>query len=177
MSKKDDKTLAECNPTCKDMLVSIFMVLIGFLIAYVFASSLSDINGYIEDHNFYFDRIELLIIVLFMVIFYTIPKILFSVFNYIFPHWRYNSRLVFYLIGTLSICLILAFIWYNFSSVASLRGAEAEALRWTVLIWLASLLLLNILLGTDLFQIIIGKIVTKIKNFFRSFSNSSGELQ
>jgi hypothetical protein len=152
-------------PDWENIWAIILISLLGFIVSnWLFFVTLSDIRGYIEDHNIEFPLVEYWAILFFLIAFYIIPKLILTTYNRLFPQKKCNDSKVYNIIGILitalfiSIILICFFPWF-----APMEGAERDFLWQTVFLWLVSIFIINILFNSNGFQEISVEFIKRIR--------------
>jgi hypothetical protein len=155
------------SPDREEITGKFMVAILLFLSGGFFAMTLSDIQGFIEDHGFGFKNIEFVIILGFLVAFYIVSKIIFRAclysYNITFPQKKCQIKesyqlLISILISFPYMYLVIAFLVPALAPNAQDGGAERAMLFKTVLLWLISILFMNVLLNSSRF-------VKRIANF------------
>lgn len=137
------------RPDWAKIWATLFISLIVFFISnWVFLDTLSDIRGYISDHNIEYANVEYYAILLFLISFYVIPIYLIDKYNKCFPNKKCKNIKILNISRVLSSALFVsAVLIFIFPRFAPMEGEERNALRWIVFYWLVSIFLINILFG------------------------------
>jgi hypothetical protein len=155
--KYESEIAANHDPDWAEISGKFVMAILLFLSSVFFAVTLSDIKGFIEDHGFEFQYIEIFIILGFLAAFYIGSKIIFCAYAYayniVFPRKKCQIDELYQLVISISISamymgLIIIF-WVP--ALAPVDGAERNMLYWTVFWWLLSILFMNVLLNSGRF--------------------------
>jgi len=144
---KNKKHDDEC-PDWEEISIKIYLKAAGFILAiWIFSVAVSDIRGYFEDHNMIrFDLFNSLATIIFLIIFFALPRIILDIYNRSTPSKNYSDNKSFYIISLLITLISMIFVLiYIFPLLVPVKGEERDALWITVSYWLLSLFVINIL--------------------------------
>lgn len=128
-----------------------FVILSFFLINFVFSQSAEDIKNYMEDHREGFCGMEGVGIFLFLIVFYLLPLLFINCLKGISPNRHINYKRYLPILGLIfGAIFILSILTIIFPMIATMEGPERDGLKRTVLVWLISLFVLNILISNEL---------------------------
>lgn len=133
----------------------IFISAAIFVFTIAFMNASSDIKDYVYDHRMMdYDWIEFFLILAFIIVFYAFPMCCLSYFRLKLPKIISNSKWNYLILGLpFSILAIICLSYIVLPwIVGQINSPELEGLRRTVLIWLFSILFINILLDHSPFE-------------------------
>lgn len=156
-------------PELKEIGFQLFLSLLGFIVTILFFSTwLFDIEGYMEDHNMDFKWMGYLVLFFFLIVFYALPFLFLKIFNRSTPGKISDNCAIYYTSGLLlAVIYILIVSVCIFIRLKPVQGEESGALWTTIVGWLLSIFVINILFASSGFQNFIFK---RISRFIKSIS-------
>jgi hypothetical protein len=138
---EEQKSACKC-PSGRDVFRKLSFSIIGFFVTSVlFFVALSDIRSYMEDYNINYIFVNFIAIFSLLIVFFLLPKLILRLFNC-------DDALTYYAVGVVLAViysLVVMFVLYPF--IIPLRGEERHALWTTVGVWLATIIIINLLLS------------------------------
>jgi hypothetical protein len=137
--------------------------IIFLLASWIFSVALFDISGYIEDHGFNYGGAEFFVLFILLIIFYGSEYLYDRFVPQEIRDKTDDSKAQLLFSSIIASIFIILFCFFVIPGIAQSGAEETKIFEYTVAIWLASILILNILFNSNRFQELIPAIIKKIR--------------